>query len=155
MSMLWFLFNISVFGLVWWTMVKYPKQFKEFVVDHYVNSDDSIRSTADHFGIPESTVRSWINRLIDNGSLAPLKELIGFESRGRDRVMTRNDFDICIRIIAENPECYYDEINDLLYYETNGDCQVHDSTVRRAILDAGLTRKRISKFRSPMCKNGS
>ena len=137
--------SIVAFDVVWRVAAPhYSVEFKDLLLRVWCNTDTSLNEIATVFDVPESTLRGWKNQVLEYGTIQTTKEIVGFETRGRDRIQDLDDICILLDCVAENPLLYYDELND--EYQRRGGSPVCDNTIRNTFTRLGVTRKQIWKY---------
>ena len=94
--------------------------------------------------IPYTTAREWVQIYQTFGTIQPMKLVIGYETRGRNRVVTVEDLVILVHIIANHPTYYNFEIQQEFYYITNKILSI--STIFQTLFRLNITRKKISQL---------
>ncbi|KAJ3536464.1 hypothetical protein NMY22_g6034 [Coprinellus aureogranulatus] len=68
------------------------------------------------------------------------------QTRGRPRILIRDDIDYLLELVNENPGYFLDEFLDLL--DTNRFISVHFTTIYRELERLGMSRKKLKKIAS-------
>lgn len=119
-------------------------ELKDYIVERWALSDETLHAYCIHIGYPHSTVHGWVKRYEQYGTCASNSELTGIETRGRNRLLTQRDILICFEIVANHPEYFYDEIADEL--ATRGGTVVQPLNIQRAFTRLKITNKKIWKL---------
>ena len=124
-------------------MPHYPWLYKHLFLKLWASSNIPWTAWCNQLMIPESTARDWRNQYIHLGTVEPLKNIIGFETRGRNRTLNLHDMLILIDIIAQHPTYTYVEICEELGFILNRNISL--SCVRSSMMRFGFSRKKIFK----------
>lgn len=113
----------------------YSTDFRQCVVDTYLDGDGTIQDVAKQFSIGEASVNRWVNLFRHTGSVAPLAA-----SGGQPSKLEGEDLEAVRILVLEKPDIIEREITGRL--EKDHGIQVSRSTVNRALRRLKLSRKK-------------
>jgi len=116
-------------------MRSYSIDLRERVLGAYRRGEGSIEDLADRFGIAPRSVRNWLKLMRTTGSVVPRAHGGGARLR-----LTPRRLLVLRRLVREDPDATLAELAERLTRATR--CQVHPSTISRALADLDLPRKK-------------
>ena len=120
--------------------------FKEQFLLDWSNSQLSLRQfcLTHDAAVPYTTAVDWVLVYDQLGTIEPMKNVIGYETRGRDRLLNVNEISILLDIIGNHPTWYYYEVRQEFFFLTGR--VVTEGTLRNALCNLGFSHKKITKF---------
>ena len=112
-----------------------PLELRKRIVERYAEGDVTYPEVADLFGVGEASVSRVLRRWREHGVLDPDPHGGGNPPR-----ISEDEYPALMALVAEKPDRTVDELSAL--WNERYDAETSRSSMSRALLRAGLTRKK-------------
>lgn len=125
----------------------YSKDLREAALRHYDESEDSIRSTAEVFGVSSYTFRRWLE-----ASRRGEEQVYG-TSPGRTRKLSEEGEERLVKLVEEHPDWTQEMFAQALNEEF--ELELNQPNISRALARLGITLKKRNSEQTKRGKSAS